>query len=298
MAERRYGFRCSFSEGCLLLLSLLLTSSFVFLFGMYVGKAGGARQETQQTEIVRVPVTGGKESPSLRPPASASLPAKLPLEKPSVQPPKNAPVLADVMEEKFPLPPPLPKVTAKVEPMPLPPPKKEASVQPTARSPIEDSSAAAERPARRPSQIDDSPPAVERPARKPPVPPAAPKVKAAGVKPAAPPKVVASVKPTPVPQKKLSSATTALPKREKPVASSAGRWSIQVQETRQQETVQQTVRLLRAQGYVPTVIKAMKSGEVWYRVRVGKFRRQEEAVSAIADIRRGGRFNQAYMVSE
>lgn len=297
MAERRYGFQCSFSEGFLLLLSLLLTSSFVFLFGMYVGKAGNAGKETQQTEIVRLPVTALKESPSFRPQTAAPLPARKPVEKPSLQSPTNVPVFADMEEEKFSLPPPPPKVTAKVEPMPLPPPKKEASVQPTARSPLEDSSAAAERPARRPSQREDAP-SVERPARKPPPPPAPPKVKAAEVKPAAPPKVVASVKPTPVPRKPLSSATTAPPKREKPVASSAGRWSIQVQETRQQETVQQTIRLLRAQGYVPTVIKAMKSGEVWYRVRVGKFRRQEEAVTAIADIRRGGRFNQAYMVLE
>lgn len=297
MAERRYGFRCSFSEGCLLLVSLLLTSSLVFLFGVYVGKASEARkEETQPTEIVRLPVIGGKEAPSPRSPVPASLPAKLPLEKPSVPAPAKTPLLADVLEEK-PLPlPPSPTITAKAEPPILPPPKKEASVKPPTRSPIDDSSFADEPPARKPTQRNDSSLSVEKPAKKP---TSSPKVKAAEVKSAAAPKkVVASIKPAPVPQKSLPPAARAPAKREKPVVSSSGRWSIQVQETKQQETVQQTVRQLRAQGYSPVVIKGMKSGEIWYRVRIGKFRRQEEAVSAIADIRRGGRFAQAYMVSE
>jgi len=299
MAERRYGFRCSFSEGCLLLVSLLLTSSLVFLFGVYVGKASEARkEEVQQTEVARLPIVGGKESPSPRSPAASSPRAPLPPEKLAVSSSAKTPLFADAIEEPPAPLPPTSTVTVKAEPPILPSPKKDASVKPPARLPIdeEDASFTDEQPARKPARSSDSFQSAEKPARKP---APAPKVKAAEVKPAAPPKkVVASVKPAPAPQRALSPATSAPTRREKPVASSSGRWSIQVQETKQQETVQQTIRHLRAQGYAPIVIKAMKSGEIWYRVRVGKFRRQEEAVAAIADIRRGGRFAQAFMVSE
>ncbi|MGH7961985.1 MAG: SPOR domain-containing protein [Candidatus Binatia bacterium] len=277
MAKRRYGFRCSLSEGFLLLLSLLLTSSFVFLFGVYVGKAGEARKVTQHTELVRLPVVASKESAPLRPPTIVPLPADTLEETLPSQLPTNAPVLAEVTEEKLFLPPPPPKVEAKSAPPP--PPKVEAKVKPAPRSPIEDSSAS-----------------VEKPARKPSPPPSPPKVRAER-KPASPPKVVASVKPAPSSQKTPSPAAVSPPRRERPTAS-RGRWSVQVQETKLPDVAQETVKLLRAQGYTPIVIKAMKSGEILYRVRIGKFRNQEDAVAAVANVRRGGKFNRVYMVSE
>ena len=305
MAQRRYGFRCSFAEGCFLVFSLLLTSSFVFLFGVYVGKAGEARKGTQPTEIVRLPLSGS-QAPSSRLQSQKTvsqptvpLPVSVPVEKSSSRSlakartlaemieeepaPAKAPTLAEMIEEEPDLPLPQPKVEAKPVPPP-PPPKVEKKVE------------AKVKPAPQPSR-EDAP--AEKPARKPAPPPPAPKVKAeAKPKPVAPPKVVASVKPAPAVQTPPSPATTASTRRAKPVASTSGRWSVQVQETTQQGTVQETAKLLRAQGYTPIVIKAMKSGEIVYRVRIGKFRRQEDAVAAIADIRRGGKFGRAYVVSE
>jgi hypothetical protein len=55
---------------------------------------------------------------------------------------------------------------------------------------------------------------------------------------------------------------------------------------------------LRAQGYAPSVSKVQKEGEMLYRIRVGKFATQEEAVAAIGRFRRDGKFSQAYPVSE
>ncbi len=61
MAERRYSFRFSLPEGCVILLSLLLTSFLVFLFGVYVGKEVEAHKAAQQTRTARLPasVSGG-----------------------------------------------------------------------------------------------------------------------------------------------------------------------------------------------------------------------------------------------
>ncbi|TMA60555.1 MAG: hypothetical protein E6J80_01885 [Deltaproteobacteria bacterium] len=81
-------------------------------------------------------------------------------------------------------------------------------------------------------------------------------------------------------------------------AAPAGRWSVQVQTTTQQEVAQNVARLLREQGHTPLVNKVVRQGEVWYRVRVGTFTNQEEARAAAARFRREGKFAQAYLVSE
>jgi cell division protein FtsN len=46
------------------------------------------------------------------------------------------------------------------------------------------------------------------------------------------------------------------------------------------------------------VSRVTKEGQVLYRVRVGKFATQEEAVAAMSRFRHDGRFPQAYAVSE
>ncbi|MEW6298912.1 MAG: SPOR domain-containing protein, partial [Thermodesulfobacteriota bacterium] len=56
MAERRYNFRFSLPEGCVILASLFLTSFLIFLFGVHVGKETQARKAVQQGRTVRVPV--------------------------------------------------------------------------------------------------------------------------------------------------------------------------------------------------------------------------------------------------
>src|SRR5437867_13227596 len=67
MAERRYSFRFSLPEGCVILLSLLLTSFLVFLFGVYVGKEVEAHKAARQTRTARLPASVSRESSLARP---------------------------------------------------------------------------------------------------------------------------------------------------------------------------------------------------------------------------------------
>ena len=212
MAERRYGFRFSLPEGCVIVLSLLLCSFLVFLFGVYVGKEVEARKVAEQTRTVRLPVSAAEEPTHARPLAGApSLLWKLPTEKLAVPPPAPTPGAS--------------------------PPAQKPSVSPLSSTPAHAAPQTS----------------VLRPVSAP-----------VGKKPAAP----------------------------------AGRWSVQVQTTTQQEVAQNVARLLREQGHTPLVNKVVRQGEVWYRVRVGTFTNQEEARAAAARFRREGKFAQAYLVSE
>lgn len=54
MAERRYGFRFSFAEGCVIVVSLIGASFLVFLFGVYAGRELEAHKAAENTQTVRV----------------------------------------------------------------------------------------------------------------------------------------------------------------------------------------------------------------------------------------------------
>lgn len=54
MAERRYGFRFSFAEGCVIVTSLIGASFLVFLFGVYAGRELEAHKAAENTQTVRV----------------------------------------------------------------------------------------------------------------------------------------------------------------------------------------------------------------------------------------------------
>jgi len=86
--------------------------------------------------------------------------------------------------------------------------------------------------------------------------------------------------------------------KEKKTASSPGSWAVQVQATTQEEAAQNTAKLLRDQGLMPMVSRIERQGEVWYRVRVGKFANEEEAKAIVSRFRREGKFAQAYPVLE
>jgi hypothetical protein len=81
MAERRYSLRFSLPDGFLFVASLLGASTLIFLFGVYVGKAGEMRKLAQPAPIVRVPVAFTKEPaaparPRVEPPVFASAPTE------------------------------------------------------------------------------------------------------------------------------------------------------------------------------------------------------------------------------
>lgn len=76
MAERRYNFRFSLPEVCVLLVSLLVASFLIFLFGVHVGREAQAHKAVQQGRVVKVPVAlTDSEKASLAPPASESPPS-------------------------------------------------------------------------------------------------------------------------------------------------------------------------------------------------------------------------------
>jgi len=75
-------------------------------------------------------------------------------------------------------------------------------------------------------------------------------------------------------------------------------WRVQVGATTYEETAHDMARELRELGYSPLVSKVHTNGETLYRVRIGKFNKQGEAVAAVGRFRREGRFSQAYLVSE
>src|SRR5713101_6227090 len=87
MAERRYSFRFSLPEGCVILVSLLLTSFLVFLFGVYVGKEVEAHKAAQQTRTARLPVSASGETVPARPVIDTpAVNSPLPAEKPEASP--------------------------------------------------------------------------------------------------------------------------------------------------------------------------------------------------------------------
>lgn len=235
MAERRYSLRFSLPEGFLFVVSLLVASSLIFLFGVYVGKAGEMSKLTQPAPIIRVPVALAKEQvaparPRGEPPVLASVPAEPPEQ---IMPVFDAPPEEEEAEK----------------PAATPRPAKEARKE-------------------KPSST----------ARKTALPPPKDVITTARDKRnSSPPTTVAAVKGKSEP--------------------TAGRWSVQVQETDSRTAAQDTLRVLRAQGHSPVMTKVLRGGEVRYRIRVGNFSSQQEAVGAVVNFRRG-QFSKAYMVSE
>jgi len=86
--------------------------------------------------------------------------------------------------------------------------------------------------------------------------------------------------------------------REKKPLAPSNRWAVQVQATTQEVAAQNVAKQLREQGLFPVVSKVERQGEVWYRVRVGKFANEGEAEAVVSRFRREGKFTQAYPVLE
>ncbi len=77
----------------------------------------------------------------------------------------------------------------------------------------------------------------------------------------------------------------------------SGNWSIQVHVTKKRHTAQHIAAELRRQGHAAAVNTITRHGEVWYRIRVGKFT-QKSAQLLASRFRREGKFTQAFLVSD
>jgi outer membrane biosynthesis protein TonB len=96
----------------------------------------------------------------------------------------------------------------------------------------------------------------------------------------------------------LSEKRTQVPTQDRKSVVPTGRWSVQVQATRDEQVAQETAERLRAHGYLPVVSKLQRHGGVLYRVRIGKLANEEKAREVVTRVRREGNFPHAYPVSE
>jgi septal ring-binding cell division protein DamX len=247
MAERRYGFRFSFAEGCVLVSSALLASFLIFVFGVYAGKELEARQAAENTRTVRV-ATQMQDRPIA-----------------SFQSGEEAAVSQKkVFTEK---------------------PGASSTIPPTASVAV-------------PAQNT-----VEPVQKTPEAPPAEPPVSPRSVAPVSSPLVKSASSPsthnspplqaTPRPSS-VEIASSVIKKPSGP----SGRWSVQVQATKDEEAAQSLVKQLRDRGYAPVMNKIQKGGDVWYRIRVGSFATEDAARASVIRLRRDGKFSQAYLVSD
>ena len=303
LTERRFGFRFSVVEGGLLVGSVLLTSFFIFVSGVYVGREIAGRKAVPHSQVVRLPVSSFSGSSVVRStPTNDAAPVR-------TASGNNAPLAWPVTKEKTS--PPAPPIT---RPEPLPSqasaPVTEGKAQRVAPSPYvndDENGPLRTKPVGEPL-TPKLPSAVDPQAEKT-APAVAARVEIVDRKPS--PLTLAHVEKAETPVRPRASAAevkrpvdgksnetkpglTAAKKAEKP---SAG-WRVQVGATTYQETAQDMARELRELGYSPLVSKVQMNGETLYRVRIGKFNKQGEAVAAVGRFRREGRFSQAYLVSE
>lgn len=257
MAERRYGFRFSFAEGCVIVASLCGASFLVFMFGIYAGRELEARKAAEHTSSVRLTVSRDGESHDL--PADEK-PLKDGPEKSypssgSPEPSKTVVVLNPSKPTETPIAA-NPSSSLPASPVSLPSAPKEGEAKAT---------------------IPQKPATI--PEERKPSPPIAPTVAQRVQEKTQPPKEV-----TPV-------------QVNKKLQSTGGRWSVQIHATRDEDAAQQLAKQLRSQGYAPAVSKVVRDGEVWYRVRVGSFTNADEARSSVGTLRKNRKFSQAYPVS-
>jgi septal ring-binding cell division protein DamX len=263
MAERRYGFRFSFAEGCIIVAGLMIASFLVFLFGVYAGREMEARKAAEHTRVVRVAVSqGGQENSSSRE-GEPSASAKETPEKFAVEAPPTVPVVVVAPQKPSP-PAPSPPSLALATPALTPSPEKESAVKPELSSLKVHADLMAQ---------NQKPSVAPQAASRPLVQDKKPQVK----------EVVAAPPPAKTPTK--------------PARPASGQWSVQIHATRDEGAAQQLARQLRSQGYAPVVSKIERDGEVWYRVRVGSFASADEARASVERFRREGKFRQAYPAS-
>ncbi len=299
MAERRYSFRFSLPEGCVILVSLLLTSFLVFLFGVYVGKEVEAHKAAQQTRTARLSVSASGETVPARPASDTpAVHSPLPAEKLEAAPAvPNSPVSAG-SQNAFSSSGTVAPVAPKKSPQPALPSNPIASAAVPAKSsspsPVSSGSSAVAVSKPQPASPPNPVASVSVPAKPPPSSP--PTSTTSAVIPLKPKPASQANTVTPAPP--VTAVGAEFDSKEKTLVAPSKRWAVQVQATTQETAAQSVAKQLREQGLSPVVSKVERQGEVWYRVRVGKFTSEEEAEATVSRFRHEGKFTQAYPVLE
>lgn len=116
----------------------------------------------------------------------------------------------------------------------------------------------------------------------------------------------AAAAPSPVPAELiLPTAVLEAPVRPSPVptanvaqAASSGRWSVQVNATRDAPTAKRLVDYLKARGFDAYEVRVDVRGETWYRVRVGRYGTMQEATAMVVRLRNEERSSRAFLVED
>lgn len=115
------------------------------------------------------------------------------------------------------------------------------------------------------------------------------------------PAVVARPTPSPEPVRVVA-IPTARPSPAKPrtqlMGSARGKWSVQVNATKDAYTARKIVQDLRRRGYNAYAVEVQLRGEVWYRVRVGRFPTMQDATSMVVRLKNSERYSRAFLVEE
>jgi cell division septation protein DedD len=282
MAERRYGFRFSFAEGCIIVVSIVGSFFLVFLFGIYAGRELEARKAAEHTSSVRLTVTsGGEAASSFKEEPKNSPAASQPSLGATVDKPKTVVVVSSprLPDQPFATASPMNSSSTSSQettltPKPTPPqnlqgvspvPEKKITLLPTQESVVAIESL---------KKVQTNAATLTKPLR--------PSVALGSA--------VAE-------EKKQVKKEESHPPLAKTPSPAQGRWSVQVQALRDEEDARELIRRLQSQGYEPMISRVVRDGEVWYRVRVGSFASSEEARTSVERLRREGRFPQAYPTS-
>ncbi len=141
--------------------------------------------------------------------------------------------------------------------------------------------------------VRNAPSPTAIPVRPSPVPSAAPPMPTAEA-------VVPRSTPSPDPVRVVS-IPTASPRKARGsglIGDARGKWSVQVNATKDAYTARKIVQDLRRRGYNAYAVDVQLRGEVWYRVRVGRFPTMQDATSMVVRLKNTERYTRAFLVEE
>jgi cell division septation protein DedD len=82
------------------------------------------------------------------------------------------------------------------------------------------------------------------------------------------------------------------------VGAPRGKWSVQVNATKDAYTARRIVQRLRQRGYNAYAIEVVYRDEPVYRVRVGRFPTMESATAVLVRLKNEEQFTRAYLAEE
>jgi cell division septation protein DedD len=77
-----------------------------------------------------------------------------------------------------------------------------------------------------------------------------------------------------------------------------GGWTVQANPTRSREEAEALSRRLEGRGYDAVVVRVPRDGDVWYRVRIGRYQTPEQATEAMQRLREREGVPHVFVASE